>query len=156
MDENSLAPLLFPLTLQRQSMWGERDLQKNTGPALPLRASACVSSPRSSKGNPSPCWWIKDKKHSSFLVNFLMCLFQSQLFEDFFFSFPVHLLWVSRLPRGTIYPRRPQWLCSSFPFYWVLHFILAKDQHWSRLLPAVQQLCNSRKPQWAQEAKRLY
>lgn len=68
-------------------MWGGWDLQDNTGPALPLRAPACVSSPKSSKGNPSPCWWIKDEKHSSFLVNFLICLFQSQLFEDFFFFF---------------------------------------------------------------------
>lgn len=77
----------FPLTLQHQSMWGEWDLQNNTAPA-------CVSSPKSSKGNPSPCWWIKDRKHSSFLVNFPMCLFQSQLFEDFFCLFPFKVQYI--------------------------------------------------------------
>lgn len=59
------------------------------------------------------------------------------------------------LPSMGAHTRRSQWLCTGVPFYGVLHFILANDQHSSRMLPAVQQLCSSGKPQWAQEAETL-
>lgn len=91
----------------------------------------------------------------SLLVNFFMFLFPSQLFEDFF-SFLLRSSTSSGFsPSMGVHTRRSQWLCTGVPFYGVLHFTLAKDQHSSRLLPAVQQLCSSGKPQWAQEAETL-
>jgi hypothetical protein len=73
---------------------------------------------------------MKDEKHSSFLVNFLLHLFPSQLFEDFFFfPFKVQYIFFGFLAFHGEESTRDGTGDRALTFHSTNSFVLAKDQH---------------------------